>query len=116
MENTLERKIVSISPKRQITIPQKFFKKLGFTTEAECIMRGSEIVIRPAKQVSDGVFSEYILADLISEGYAGDKLLEEFKIRYQEVRPAVEAMLADAESVAKGTGEYVSVEDLFKEE
>ena len=116
MDTTLERKLVSISPKRQITIPQKFFKKLGFTDEAECIMRGSEIVIRPAQKLTDGAFSEYILADLLQEGYAGDKLLEEFKIRYQGVRSAVDSMIADAEAVAEGNGEYVSYEDIFKEE
>ena len=116
MENTIERKIVSISPKRQITIPQKFFKKLGFTDEAECIMRGSEIVIRPVRNVSDGYFSEYILSELVNEGYAGQKLVEEFRIRYQAVRPAVESLIADAEEVAEGRGEYVSLDDLFKED
>ena len=32
----MERKKVSISAKRQITIPQKFFTMLGFDDEAEC--------------------------------------------------------------------------------
>ena len=38
---SMESKKVSISSKRQITIPQKFFTLLGFNTEAECIMRGN---------------------------------------------------------------------------
>ena len=32
----MEMKKISISEKRQITIPQKFFTMLGFDTEAEC--------------------------------------------------------------------------------
>ena len=116
VDNSIERKIVSISPKRQITIPQKFFKKLGFGDAAECIMRGSEIIIRPARNVSDGYFSEYILSDLVNEGYAGQKLVEEFRIRYQAVRPAVESVIEKAEAAAEGRGEYVSLDDLFKEE
>ena len=44
---SMESKKVSISSKRQITIPQKFFTLLGFNTEAECIMRGNELVLRP---------------------------------------------------------------------
>lgn len=32
----MEMKKVSISAKRQITIPQKFFSMLGFDAEAEC--------------------------------------------------------------------------------
>ena len=43
----MERKRVAISAKRQITIPQKYFKSLGFDTEAECIVRGNELVLRP---------------------------------------------------------------------
>ena len=43
----MEMKKVSISAKRQITIPQKFFAMLGF--EAECMVRGNELVIRPVK-------------------------------------------------------------------
>ncbi len=45
----MEMKKLSISAKRQITIPQKFFTMLGFDTEAECIVRGNELVIRPAR-------------------------------------------------------------------
>lgn len=30
-----ERKIISVSTKRQVTIPQKFFDLLGFQNEAE---------------------------------------------------------------------------------
>lgn len=48
---SMESKKVSISSKRQITIPQKFFTLLGFNTEAECIMRGNELVLRPVKEI-----------------------------------------------------------------
>ncbi len=41
----MNRKILSISSKRQITIPQKFYQTLGFGDEAECVMRGNELVI-----------------------------------------------------------------------
>ena len=53
-----DRKIVSISPKRQITIPQKYFKMLGFENEAECILRGNELVIKPVQILSDSEFSQ----------------------------------------------------------
>lgn len=113
MEAIYEKKIVSISPKRQITIPQKFFTKLQFGTEAECIMRGSEIVIKPASHVDEGEFSEYILEDLINEGYSGEKLLKEFKIRKAQVRPAVEAILRDADAIAAGQAEYMTLDDVI---
>ena len=109
----MSRKVVSISSKRQITIPQKFFQLLGFADEAECIMRANELVIRPVKTVSGGEFAEQILAELIAEGFSGETLLSEFKARQAQIRPAVEAMLSEAENVAVGKGSFASYDDVF---
>lgn len=113
---TMEKKIVSISSKRQITIPQKFFALLGFDTEAECVVRGNELIIRPAKTNAGGEFAEYILADLIAQGLSGDELLKAFKNKQAKVRPAVEAMIADADEVAMGNGEFYTYDDVFNSE
>lgn len=112
----MEIKKVSISAKRQITIPQRFFTMLGFDTEAECMVRGNELVIRPAKTNTGGEFAEQILADLIAQGYSGSDLLEHFKQAQKEVRPAVNAMLAEAERAATSESEYSSYEDVFNME
>lgn len=109
----MERKIVSISSKRQITIPQKFFALLGFADEAECVVRGNELVIRPARTTSGGEFAEMILADLIEQGLSGDELLAKFKATQAKVRTAIEAMMSDAEKVASGAGEYSTYDDIF---
>ena len=74
----VDKKIVSISSKRQITIPQKFFTMLGFTDEAECMVRGNELIVRPARQNAGGEFAEQILADLIAQGLSGNELLTQF--------------------------------------
>ena len=108
-----EKKRVRISSKRQITIPQKYFAMLGFEDTAECVVRGNELVIRPVRVSSGGEFSEQILADLIKEGFSGNKLLEKFKERQAKVRPAVEAMIAEAEKAANGETEYSTYEDIF---
>ncbi len=112
----MDKKIVSISSKRQITIPQKFFALLGFDTEAECTVRGNELVIRPARNSSGGEFAEYILADLIAKGLSGDELLREFKNRQSQVRPAVEALISEADEAAHGNGEFSSYDDIFGSE
>ena len=113
---SMESKKVSISSKRQITIPQKFFTFLGFNTEAECIMRGNELVLRPVKENTSGEFAEQILADLIRQGYSGEELLEKFKQAQRKVRPAVEAMLAEADRVAESKSGGYSLEDVFETE
>ena len=112
MMNT-DKKRLRISSKRQITIPQKYYTMLGFGDSAECVVRGNELVIRPIRSSSGGEFSEQILADLIKEGFSGNELLEKFRERQAKVRPAVEAMIAEAEEASKGEGEYFSYNDIF---
>lgn len=109
----VNRKILSISSKRQITIPQKFYQLLGFGDEAECVVRDNALIIRPVKAVSDGVFAEQILAELVAQGFSGQELLCEFKKKQAQVRPAVEAMLLDAKRVVEGKEKYVSYDDVF---
>lgn len=109
----MEIKKISISAKRQITIPQKFFAMLGFDAEAECMVRGNELVIRPVKTNTGGEFAEQILTDLIAKDYSGNELLEQFKKMQSQVRPAVEAMIAEAQSAAASEAEYMSYEDVF---
>lgn len=110
------KKRVTISSKRQLTIPKKFFSTLGFDTEAECIVRGNELIIRPIKSNASGEFAEQILEDLIRQGYRDDELLERFKAAQREIRPAVEAALVKAEQAARGETEYFSYEDVFSPE
>lgn len=110
---SMERKIVRISPKRQITIPQAFFTRLGFDEEAECVVRGNELVLRPASRHGSGEFAQEILQDLVAQGLSGQALLDAFQAAQAQVRPAVEKMLAQAEQAAAGTGEYATYEDLF---
>ena len=110
---TMKKKVLHISSKRQITIPQKFYQSLGFEDEAECVVRGDELIIRPLKSVAGGEFAEQILTDLIKEGLSGEELLTEFKKRQAQIRPAVESMLAEAENIAAGRAEYASYEDVF---
>jgi len=102
----LDAKRISVSQKRQITIPQKFYEKLNIGDEVECIMTNSEIIIRPIRQETE--FAEDILKDLIAKGYEGEQLLVEFKKTRSQIRPAVKRMIEEAELVArnlKSTGD-----------
>ena len=109
-----ERRTIHISSKRQITIPQRYYELLGFGTEAECILNGSELVIRPLPK--QGEFAEEILKDLISQGYSGEVLLRRFQEEQRKIRPAVERMIAEADQLAQEGGPSPSFEELFGEE
>lgn len=65
------------------------------------------------KTTSGGEFAEQILAELIAEGLSGEALLSKFKAKQAQIRPAVEAMLSDAEDVAEGKGDFETYDDVF---
>lgn len=115
-KRVMDKKTVRISSKRQITIPQKFFTELGFADEAECIVRDNELVIRPVRMHSGSEFAEQILTELVAEGLSGNELLTEFRKRQAKVRPAVEAIITEAENAASGNGEYYTYDDIFSTE
>jgi len=108
----MERKIIRISEKRQVTIPQKFYKALNMSNEAECVLQSGAIIIRPIKENIGGEFAEQILSDLIAKGYEGPILLEKFKETNKKIRPAVETIMAEAENLAK-TGGGATMHDVF---
>ena len=77
----VERKIINISEKRQITIPKKYFNALAFGSEAECILQEDGLLIRPMRSQANSELAAQILSDLIAQGYDGQVLLEKFKER-----------------------------------
>ncbi|BAF58215.1 MAG: AbrB/MazE/SpoVT family DNA-binding domain-containing protein [Pelotomaculum sp.] len=106
------KKRISVSQKRQITIPIEFFNSLGIEKEVECYLQNNAIVIRPVRENS-GEFDEQILADLISQGLSGQELLEKFKELRRKVRPAVERLLGEARLAAAGKAGFSTYEDVF---
>ena len=109
----LDKKRISVTSKRQLTIPQKFYTELGFGSEAICTLLDGALVIEPVSQTPSGEFDDLILADLIKEGYEGEALLAEFKARRANVRPAVERLIQQAKDVGRGNGEYSTYEEVF---
>ncbi len=112
MAETFERKRVSISSKRQFTIPQQFYRALGFDKEAICTVKDGALVIVPVRGDSDDM-TEEILSELIEEGYEGEALLKEFRIRQGKVRTSIENMLAQAKEAAKGESESYCFDEVF---
>ena len=110
-----EKKIIRVSDKRQITIPLEYYKELGFEKDAVCFIDGDSIIVKPIAR-SGREFSEFILEDLIKEGYEGEELLDEFIRRQAQVRPAIENMIADAQKAAQNPNNYTDVEDIFPED
>ena len=110
--NQVFKKRISVSQKRQITLPIEFFSTLGIGNEVDCYVQNNSIVIRPVHD-GGGEFDEQILADLISEGLSGKELLSKFKEMRRQIRPAVKALIDDATAAANGEGDFGSYDDVF---
>lgn len=112
----MEWKRARVSPKRQVTIPQKLFEQAGIKDEVEFGIRGNHIIMRPVREhVGNDYFADLILADLIKEGFTGEQLLEKFRQKQGELHVAIKKLIAESDKTArsfKGTGDD-ETEDIF---
>ncbi|NLK44248.1 MAG: AbrB/MazE/SpoVT family DNA-binding domain-containing protein [Tissierellia bacterium] len=111
----MNRKIISVSKKRQITIPLHFYKHLKLGSEVECILEDGKIIIQPLHRESSE-FSVEILKDLVSQGYSGNELIKQFEIQSQNIKKAVTNMLEEADAIAAGEKEAANFDDIFGSE
>lgn len=109
-------KKISVSVKRQITIPIEYYNALNIGDEVECMMVDDSIVIKPVKDNSLDEYSEFILKDIIEEGYKKEEILEEFKKRRNELKYAAKEMVKEMDKVAEDSEKYATIEDIFGEE
>ena len=110
-----ERKIINITGKRQITIPQKFYEKLQFGKEIECFLTNDSVVLRPLYNSDDG-FAMEILKDLVSQGYSGEELLAEFAEQRRNIAKAIGTLIEEADEIAAGKKKGATTKDIFGEE
>jgi bifunctional DNA-binding transcriptional regulator/antitoxin component of YhaV-PrlF toxin-antitoxin module len=112
---TINRKIINVTGKRQITIPLRFYEKLRFGKEVECFLTDDAIVLRPLSSTDDN-FTMEILKDLISQGYNGDELIAKFTEQNSNIKKAIGALINEADEIAKGRRTGATTKDIFGEE
>lgn len=104
-------KRVSVSSKRQISIPKEFYEQLNIGEEVTLELHGNHLVLRPLRENFDD-FSDEILGELIAEGYSGAELLDEFKKRKTQIGSAVGSLIDETMLNGKKT----TIDDLFGED
>ena len=112
----MKPKRISVSSKRQITIPIEYCKELNITDEVECIIKDNSIIIRPVINTSQNNFADLILEDLIKEGYKGKELLEKFKERNKQIKYGINKITEEADKVAENEAPYYTLEDTLKKD
>lgn len=108
----MDRKIISVSPKRQITIPLKFYEQANLGNEVECYIEKGAIVIRPLPS-DTGEFSVEILKDLVAQGLSGNELVSKFAEQRGKLKEAIGRMRDEADEIASGKRKGASVSDVF---
>jgi len=111
----MERKIINVTGKRQVTIPLKFYEKLRLGKEVECFLTDGAIVLRPLTASEDS-FTMEILKDLIAQGYGGDELLAKFAEQRANIKKAIGILVDEADEIAEGKRKGATTMDIFGEE
>ena len=99
---------LKISSKRQLTIPAKAYREVGFSDYALCTWTAEGLLIQPL-QVDDEADSAYILSQLVDAGYEGEQLIE----AYEQARKDLRAFTADLEEAERDIAEGRT--ELFEE-
>jgi len=116
LENSMmDRKIINVTGKRQVTIPLRFYERLRFGKEVECVLTDDAIVLRPLSNQDEG-FTMEILKDLVSQGYSGDELLTKFAEQRQNINKAIGILITEADEIAEGKRKGATTEEIFGEE
>ena len=113
--SVMERKIINVTGKRQVTIPLRFYERLRFGKEVECVLTEDALVLRPLSASDDG-FTMEILRDLVSQGYNGEELLEKFAEQRQNIKKAIGILIDEADEIAEGKRTGATTKDIFGEE
>ena len=111
----MERKIINVTGKRQVTIPLKFYERLSFGKEVECFLTDDSIVLRPLSHSDDG-FTMEILKDLVSQGLSGDELLTRFAEERSNIKKAIGLLIDEADEIAAGKRKGATTKDIFGED
>lgn len=115
-KNKMKPKRISVSLKRQITIPIEYYNALNIGDEVECLMVDNSIIIKPVKENSLDEYSEYILKEIIEEGYKNEEILEEFKKRRSKLQYSVKQLMKEMDEMAEESEKYATIEDIFGKE
>lgn len=108
----MNRKTISVSKKRQITIPLQFYNHLNLSNEVECSLEDGAIVIRPVHRESTE-FSVEILKDLIEQGYSNEELIKQFEIQSKNIKKAFTNIIEEADAIAVGEKPAANLDDIF---
>lgn len=125
LANVREYRDIKITSKRQLTIPKAFFDYLGIEETVHAFLLDDGILIKPEqKKSTEEMDIEAILRNVMSEGYSGDELTEEFARRAKEyymvmdrrINGFLDDMIGDTVSEADEGEDFNGLDIFFDDE
>lgn len=113
--NKRDVKMVRVSKQRQVNIPKEYYDSLDLGEEAYIENTGSSLIIRPVKREAVD-FSEFILRDLVEDGYTGEDLIERFTEVRSQIPEALDSLIQDSMKGSRVEGDLDNYLETLEEE
>jgi bifunctional DNA-binding transcriptional regulator/antitoxin component of YhaV-PrlF toxin-antitoxin module len=110
-----EYREITVTSKRQITIPKSFFDRLAIEETLVAYLLDDGIFLKPARK-DDSVYAEdveEIIRDVVREGYSGEELVAELARRLNEYNKFIERRIQEFERDLKSDSVSEDTEDEF---
>ncbi|MED3325094.1 AbrB/MazE/SpoVT family DNA-binding domain-containing protein [Bacillus thuringiensis] len=101
---SIENKEITITGKRQITIPKNYYDYLDMKDSLHATLTPQGIFLKPSKKTT--VYEEdiqKIVSELIARGYQGDELAERLSIRIAEYEKFLNHKIEQFQKDMKGS-------------
>lgn len=96
----LEYREITVTSKRQITIPKSFFDRLAVEQRFVAYLTNEGIFLKPIRTESETVYDDdlkNIVRKVVSEGYSGEEMVEEIVYRFGEYNKLIEKRIQEFE-------------------
>lgn len=96
MSHRPEVHVVKVDAQNRITLPSSLTQQLNLDQEMACFIQNGMLICKP---MYEDDFTVEILRDLLSEGYEGKQLVDQFEKTQNDLRQAVEQMIVEANEI-----------------
>lgn len=113
--NILENREITVTGKRQITIPKSFFESLSIDKTLKAYLTPEGIFLKPTPKEQQTVYDDdikNIIKKVVDEGYTGEDMVEEIAYRIKSYNEFIDNRIKEFEQDLRNESES-DLEDDF---
>ncbi|MED4353592.1 AbrB/MazE/SpoVT family DNA-binding domain-containing protein [Schinkia azotoformans] len=114
--NILENREITVTGKRQITIPKSFYERLSIDKTLQAFLTPDGIYLKPKQNEDESVYDEdikSIIKKVMSEGYSSEEMVEEIAYRIKKYNEFIDNRIREFEKDLGNESESDDLEDEF---